>query len=80
MTATLDDGEDASVATKELQAKAEGLVEDHKNGLLKSINELYELSNMQQEMVGLQHQLKTAQMRLEDIRRAHPTLSLSSGE
>jgi hypothetical protein len=76
MTATLDEGEDPSTATKELQSRAEGLVEDHKQGLLKSIEELYQLTERQAEMRGLQEQLTRTQARLNDIRKEHPTLQL----
>ena len=76
MTATLDEGEDATRAVQELQQRAEGLVEDHKRGLLNSIEELYQLSARQSEMRGLQTELKRAQERLDEIRKEHPTLQL----
>ena len=76
MTATLEDGEDASAATKELQSRAEGLVEDHKRGLLSSIEELYQLTERQAEMRGLQAQLQQTQERLAEIRKEHPQLKL----
>lgn len=71
MRATVEEGEDVSAATKELQARAEGLVEDHKNGLLRSIEELYQLTTQQAEMRGLQNQLGQTQARLDEIGRAH---------
>jgi hypothetical protein len=76
MTATLDEGEDAATATKELQSRAEGLVEDHKRGLLTSIEELYQLTARHAEMRGLQTELQRAQNRLAEIRKEHPTLQL----
>lgn len=76
MTATLEDGEDAAKATRELQAKAEQIVEDHKRGLLTSIEELYQLTERQAEMRGLQQELERAQKRLEEIRSENPTLQL----
>jgi hypothetical protein len=76
LTATLEDGEDASEATKQLQTRAEGLVEDHKRGLLNSIEELYKLSEYQAEVRGLQEQLERAQVRLNHIRTENPTLQL----
>lgn len=76
MTATLEDGEDAGKATRELQAKAEQIVEDHKRGLLTSIEELYQLTERQAEMRGLQQELERAQKRLEAIRSENPTLQL----
>lgn len=79
LTATLDPADDPAAATKELQAKAEGLVEDHKQGMLKSIEELYQLSQHQAEVRGLESQLKRAQDRLKEIRQEHPQLKLTSG-
>lgn len=76
MTATLNEGEDATKAAQQLQARAEQLVEDHKQGLLKSIEELHALTNQQAEMAGLQNQLTLAQSRLDEIRKAHPQLQL----
>ena len=78
MRATLDDSDNIESATKELQAKAEGLVEDHKNGLLKSIEELYQLTERQSEMRGLQRQLTQTQERLDAIRKEHPQLNLTN--
>ena len=72
MTASLEEGESASDATKALQALAEGLVEDHKQGLLRSIEELYQLSTRQSEVIGLQRQLKAAQDRIDVIRTEWP--------
>jgi hypothetical protein len=76
MTATLEDGDDPHVATRDLQQRAEGLVEDHKRSLLNSIEELYQLTTKQAEMRGLQRELKNAQERLETIRKEHPQLQL----
>lgn len=78
MSATLEDGEDAAKATKELQQRAEGLVEDHKQGLLKSIEELQTLTEKQQKIRGLQMQLKCAQEQLDTIRKEHPQLQLEN--
>lgn len=77
MTATLDDGENSETAVRVLQQRAEELVEDHKNSLLKSIEELYQLTTRQAEMRGLQQELKRAQERLDSIRSQHPQLQLS---
>jgi hypothetical protein len=77
MRATVGEGEDATEAVKELQSRAEGMVEDHKQGLLKSLEELYQLTERQQEMRGLQSQLTRAQDRLNEIRKEHPQLALT---
>jgi ABC-type transporter Mla subunit MlaD len=76
MQAEIIAGEDPIAAVKELQLKAEQLVEDHKQNLLRSIEELYQLTERQAEMRGLQKTLKAAQDRLDDIRKAHPDLKL----
>lgn len=76
MTATLDDGEDPTAAVKALQSTAEQLVEDHKNGLLKSLHELHRLTERQAEIRGLQRQLQLAQDRIDSIRKESPELEL----
>lgn len=78
MTATLDDGEDPHVAARDLQQRAEGLVEDHKQSLLKSIEELYQLTERQAEVRGLENSLRLAQNRLAEIRKEHPQLRLEA--
>lgn len=79
LTATLAPGEDAGAATKKLQAMAEGMVEDHKQGMLKSIEELYQLSERQAEVRGLQQQLERTQQRLSEIRAENPGLAQIGG-
>lgn len=74
LKAALVEGEDPIAAAKTLQAQAEGLVEDHKQHLLKSIEELYQLGERQEEIRGLQRQLTSAQERLDTIRKQHPDL------
>jgi hypothetical protein len=76
MSATIDDGDDPHISIRDLQQRAEGLVEDHKKSLLNSIEELYQLTERQAEVRGLEQQLKCAQKRLEDIRAENPTLQL----
>lgn len=76
MTATLDDGEDATKAAQELQARAEELVEDHKRGLLATIEELHQFTERQAEVRGLRQELERAQRRLDAIRSEHPALQL----
>jgi hypothetical protein len=80
MTADLSEGEDPLAATRQLQAQAEALVEDHKQSLLKSLEELYLMSERQAEMRGLQRQLEDAQIRLNEIRKELPGLALTNGE
>jgi hypothetical protein len=68
MTATLDDGDDAREATKHLQAKAEQLVEDHKNNLLRTLEQIYEQEQIDGQIASLEHDLTTAQQRLDRLR------------
>lgn len=72
MTADLAEGDDPAEATRKLQAMAEGMVEDHKAGLLKSIEELHTFGEHRQEVIGLHRQLKVAQDRLNQIRDTWP--------
>jgi hypothetical protein len=76
LSATLADGEDPAAQVKALQASAEGLVEDHKQSLLKSLEDLFSLTESQAEVRGLQKELERTQSRLEAIRREHPELTL----
>jgi hypothetical protein len=68
MTASLDDVDDPDDATKALQAKAERLVEDHKQHLLDSLDKIYEMQAIDHEMANLERQLTSAQQRLEQLR------------
>ena len=76
MVASLGESEDAAKAAQDLQARAEQLVEDHKQSLLNSIEELYQLTTRQAEMRGLQKELMRAQDRLAEIRKEHPQLQV----
>jgi type II secretory pathway predicted ATPase ExeA len=81
--ADLDDLDDPIAAAKELQQTAETLVEDHKRTMLKSIEELYRLTERQAEARRLGDQMRAVQERLDEIRREHPealTLSPSREE
>jgi len=74
LKATIEDGDDPIAVAKDLQSQAEQLVEDHKQNMLKSLEELYDLTERQREMTGLQEQLKRAQNRLDEIRKYYPSL------
>ena len=76
MKAALQEGDDPDQAAMALQAKAEKLVEDHKNSLLKQITELHYLSEAKREMQDLEQRLHTSQMRLNQIRVENPQLVL----
>ena len=75
LKATLDDGEDTDQAVLQLQAKAEGLVEDHKNKMLRSLDEIHHLEQAKGEMESLEDQLTRAGERLRKLRSENPQLS-----
>ena len=77
LEASLAPGENYHEAVQLLQSRAEGLVEDHKQGMLRSIESLYQLSEQQSEMQGLQRELQRAQDRLSEIRRLNPSLAIT---
>lgn len=84
LTATLDEGEDASTATRQLQAQAEGLVEDHKNALLKNLDDIAAMTRRQQEFASLETSLKRTQSQLDRLRKeadaAGHQLTLGEGD
>src|SRR3990167_1692853 len=67
--AVLDDGDDPATVAKDLQARAESLVEDHKQFMLTSLRTLHYLTEAQQRYTSLQDQIKRAQADLENIRK-----------
>ncbi len=72
MKAEVLPGEDPAEVAKALQAQAEGLVEDHKQSMLNSIEELYELTQTQARVAGLRSTIERAQRELDDARKALP--------
>lgn len=68
LKATLGDGDDAAVVVKELQAKAEGLAEDHKQLMLSQIRDRHNLNERQREVRSLEQNIVAAQERLSQIR------------
>lgn len=70
--ATVDDGEDLFTVTKDLQAKAESLVEDHKTHLLNSLRELENMRMRDQKIAQLEKLIRTSQGELEDMRKGLP--------
>lgn len=66
------DGEDAIEVAKDLQAKAEGLIEDHKRMMLESIEELYDLGQKQARIAGLRSTIERAQQELDEARKGLP--------
>ena len=60
--------DDPAKAVKDLQAMAEGMVEDHKQSMLKSISDLHQLSLREGRLRGLERQLRTVQEELNRVR------------
>lgn len=79
--AEVQEGEDSDGVIKQLQAKAEGLVQDHKVHLLATIEKIQELKIHEQEVASLSREITRAQNRLDEIREKNPelgTLQLSA--
>lgn len=74
LKAVLEDGEDADAAVKQLQAKAEGLVDDHANQLTKHIREMYYLNEKEKEARRLEDSIIASQERLGRIRSEIPLM------
>ena len=74
LKAVLDDGEDAVEATRQLQAKAEGLVEDHAVQLTKHIRDMYYLGEKEKEIQRLEQNMIASQKRLEEMRGEIPLM------
>ncbi len=72
--AVIEEGDDPIAAAKELQRQAEQLVEDHKQNMLKSLEDLFDLTERQRELTTLEQQLSRAQARMDQIRKAYPKI------
>lgn len=70
--AEIQEGEDHLEVAKQLQAQAEGLVEDHKRSMLQSIEELYDMGIKQARIAGLRSTIERAQRDLDDARKSLP--------
>jgi hypothetical protein len=77
LKAVLEGDEDYAAAVQTLQAKAEALVEDHKQHMLRSLHELERLERYQQEVQSLEHSIRQSQERLDRLRQ--DTHALTAG-
>lgn len=68
LTATIEEGDNPDECAKSLQARAEELVENHKQHLLESLNRLNELSMIERETNSLEQSIKNSQSRLTFLR------------
>lgn len=73
-------GEDAGEVAKRLQVQAEGLVEDLKQSMLKSLEELYHLSKTQARIEGLRSTIERAQRELNVARKELPAPTLDQDQ
>lgn len=70
LVAEIDQGEDFKQATKQLQAQAEQLVEEHANQLIESLRDQYELDRSQRRLAALEGELLRKQSELKEEREA----------
>ena len=70
--AELAPDEDPEKASHDLLAKAEKIIEDHKRALLKSIEDLHQMSAVQAEMANIENSMRRAQDRIDELRRQFP--------
>lgn|SRR3990167_1563773 len=68
ITASIDNGDNVDECTKALQARAEKLVEDHKQHLLSSLRRLEELTILEREASSLESNIHERQRRLAHVR------------
>ncbi len=66
--AFLQTDDDPEESIKELQAKAEKMIEDHKTHMLRSLTTLYELNEAQRTITNLERQIKDSQETLDRAR------------
>lgn len=69
LTAAIDPDEDPTAAARQLQAQAERLVEDHKNALLRSLEEIEHLRQAEREVANLEEKIGAMQRSLDRARR-----------
>lgn len=80
MTAVLDAGDDPIECAKELQAKAESLMEDHKRIMLKQLEDLEQMSRRQQQASRLEGTIRSAQQELDRLRDGTKAISHDGDE
>ncbi|MDA8123503.1 MAG: hypothetical protein M0Z38_13185 [Deltaproteobacteria bacterium] len=79
LKATIEGEDDPLAAAKELQGKAEALVEDHKRSMLQTLHELHHLSMAKQEVYDVERKLANLNDRLTELRKENPQLVLELG-
>lgn len=80
LKATLDAGDDVTIATNALQRHAERLVEDHKAGMLTSLAAINDMSIRRAKIADLERLLSRSQSELDSLRRDDEAPDLLFGE
>lgn len=80
LKATVTEADDFEQCVKNLQAKAESMVQDHKVALLQAIHDHQQLMLQEREIKTLESMIKTSQEKLEHIRSQADTKQLEIGE
>lgn len=80
LKATVEAGDDYHAVTRQLQASAEGLVEDHKNNLIKDIRALDALARKNHRIASLETSIRDSQIELEELRADDAKGQLPFGE
>lgn len=75
LKAELEDGEDFRVVAKDLQATAEGMIEDHSRYMVRSLEELEDLTRRQARVASLEASIRRAQADLDELRKEVPALA-----
>jgi hypothetical protein len=78
--AELDEGEDFKAVAKDLQATAEGMIEDHSRYMVRSLEELENLTRKQARVASLEASIRRAQSDLDELRKDMPALQAIAGD
>jgi hypothetical protein len=71
---SVEEGEDPVACAKAMQQQAESLVEDHKQSLLESIEQLANMQRAERELTDLGRTMARAQERIDQLRKDCPAL------
>ena len=72
LKASVEEGDDPEKCILDLQSKAERMVEDHKNSLLKGLREIESMRSAMQEIASLENSMRNAQEKLKELRENYP--------
>ena len=80
LKAEIEEGEDWLSRVKHLQARAEGLVEEHKQVMLKNITDLWRAGQLHDRASSLEEQIIHAQHELDGLRTEQQALTAEQGK